>query len=198
MWRLLFSRIWLHAFRNMFNNVSNEYEIHSNCSGQGRILGYVEHCHVTLSTVESREFLNRRIDSYIYIYIYIFFFFCCHLGVHIWHSWNALFHFSFLIVGHSVGLLGLGIGPVARPVSTHTTVQAHIKSRQTMPLLGFEPTIPAFEKAKTVHALDRAATANGLSLIYIKIFCNGEWKLWNKQFRVTIASNFGVLTRHWS
>jgi hypothetical protein len=27
-----------------------------------------------------------------------------------------------------------------------------------MPWLGFEPTIPAFERAKTVHALDRAAT----------------------------------------
>jgi hypothetical protein len=27
-----------------------------------------------------------------------------------------------------------------------------------MPRVGFEPTIPAFERAKTVHALDRAAT----------------------------------------
>jgi hypothetical protein len=27
-----------------------------------------------------------------------------------------------------------------------------------MPRVGFEPTIPAFEQAKTVHALDRAAT----------------------------------------
>jgi hypothetical protein len=27
-----------------------------------------------------------------------------------------------------------------------------------MPLVGFEPTIPAFERAKMVHALDRAAT----------------------------------------
>jgi hypothetical protein len=26
-----------------------------------------------------------------------------------------------------------------------------------MPLVGFEPTIPAFERAKTIHALDRAA-----------------------------------------
>jgi hypothetical protein len=30
-----------------------------------------------------------------------------------------------------------------------------------MPWLGFEPTIPAFERAKTVHALDRAATVIG-------------------------------------
>jgi hypothetical protein len=31
-----------------------------------------------------------------------------------------------------------------------------------MPRVGSEATIPAFERAKTVHALDRAATAIGL------------------------------------
>jgi hypothetical protein len=30
-----------------------------------------------------------------------------------------------------------------------------------MPRVGFEPKIPAFERAKTVHALDRAATVIG-------------------------------------
>jgi hypothetical protein len=30
-----------------------------------------------------------------------------------------------------------------------------------MPREGFEPTIPAFERVKTVHALDRAATVIG-------------------------------------
>jgi hypothetical protein len=30
-----------------------------------------------------------------------------------------------------------------------------------MPRVGLEPTIPAFERAKTVHALDRAATVVG-------------------------------------
>jgi hypothetical protein len=30
-----------------------------------------------------------------------------------------------------------------------------------MPSVGFEPTIPAFERAKTVHALDSAATVIG-------------------------------------
>jgi hypothetical protein len=33
-----------------------------------------------------------------------------------------------------------------------------------MPLLGFEPTISAFERAKTVRALDRAATVIGFFL----------------------------------
>jgi hypothetical protein len=31
-----------------------------------------------------------------------------------------------------------------------------------MPLAGFELTIPAFERAKTVHALDRVAIVMGL------------------------------------
>jgi hypothetical protein len=30
-----------------------------------------------------------------------------------------------------------------------------------MPQVGFQPTIPVFERAKTVHALDRAATVIG-------------------------------------
>jgi hypothetical protein len=30
-----------------------------------------------------------------------------------------------------------------------------------MPLAGFEPTMPVFERAKTFHALDRAATVTG-------------------------------------
>jgi hypothetical protein len=30
-----------------------------------------------------------------------------------------------------------------------------------MPLVGFKPTIPVFELAKTVHALDRATTVIG-------------------------------------
>jgi hypothetical protein len=35
-----------------------------------------------------------------------------------------------------------------------------------MPLVGFEPTIPVFGRAKTVHALDRAATVIGLNLVH--------------------------------
>jgi hypothetical protein len=31
-----------------------------------------------------------------------------------------------------------------------------------MPLAGFEPTMPVFERAKTCHALDRADTVTGL------------------------------------
>jgi hypothetical protein len=35
-----------------------------------------------------------------------------------------------------------------------------------MPRVGFEPTIPVFERAKTVHALDRAATVIGYASPY--------------------------------
>jgi hypothetical protein len=36
--------------------------------------------------------------------------------------------------------------------------------------MGFEPTIPASERAKTVHALDRAATVTGYVKIQIYIY----------------------------
>jgi hypothetical protein len=49
--------------------------------------------------------------------------------------------------------------PVARPLP----IQTQNKHRQTfIPWVGFESTIPAFELAKTFHALDRAATVIGL------------------------------------
>jgi hypothetical protein len=36
-----------------------------------------------------------------------------------------------------------------------------------MPQVGFEPTIAVFERAKTVHVLDRAATVIGTTLLYV-------------------------------
>jgi hypothetical protein len=43
--------------------------------------------------------------------------------------------------------------PVARPLPTHRTTQTHNKRTDTSTLwVRFEPTIPAFERAKTVHA----------------------------------------------
>jgi hypothetical protein len=35
-----------------------------------------------------------------------------------------------------------------------------------MPQVGFEPTIPLFERAKTVHALERVATVISAMLLY--------------------------------
>jgi hypothetical protein len=51
---------------------------------------------------------------------------------------------------------------VARPLPRRRTTQTQNKRRQTcMPRVGFELTIPAFERAKTVNASDRAATLIG-------------------------------------
>jgi hypothetical protein len=57
-------------------------------------------------------------------------------------------------------------GSARRKAATYTA-QAHNKRTQTtMPRVGLEPTIPVYERAKTVHALDRAATAIGNFLPY--------------------------------
>jgi hypothetical protein len=54
---------------------------------------------------------------------------------------------------------------VARPLPTHRTTQTQNKRTQTsMPRVEFEPTIPAFEGTKTVHALDRAANVIGFTI----------------------------------
>jgi hypothetical protein len=70
--------------------------------------------------------------------------------------------FSFLIF-YTVGRTPwTGDQPVARPLPAHRTAQIQNKRTQkSMPQVGFEPTIPVFERAKTVHALDRAATVIG-------------------------------------
>jgi hypothetical protein len=53
----------------------------------------------------------------------------------------------------------MGDQPVERPLPTQIKTQTQHKHKQTsIPLVGFEFTTPVFEWAKTVHALDRAAT----------------------------------------
>jgi hypothetical protein len=55
-----------------------------------------------------------------------------------------------------------GDQPVARPLPTYRTTETQNKRTQTsMPRDGFEPTVPAFEREKTVHALDGAANVIG-------------------------------------
>jgi hypothetical protein len=78
--------------------------------------------------------------------------------------------FSFLILYTARGTPWTGNQPVARPLPTHRTTQTQNKRTQTsMPWVGFAPTIPAFERGKTVHALDRAATVIG-SYIFYRVF----------------------------
>jgi hypothetical protein len=61
--------------------------------------------------------------------------------------------FSFLIYTQSVGVLEWQISRRKTTTCTQTS----------MPRVGFEPTIPVFERAKTDHALDGAATVIGTS-----------------------------------
>jgi hypothetical protein len=70
--------------------------------------------------------------------------------------------FSFLIfytVGRSPWT---GDQPVARPLPAHRATQTQNKRTQTSMLqVELEPKIPVFERARAVHALDRAATMIG-------------------------------------
>jgi hypothetical protein len=72
----------------------------------------------------------------------------------------------------TVGLLGRVISP-SQGSYLHTGQHKHRINAYThqasMIWVGFEPTIPASERAKTVHALDRAATVTGYLHIYITI-----------------------------
>jgi hypothetical protein len=54
--------------------------------------------------------------------------------------------------------------PIAGSQPIHRITQTQNKHTQTsMPRVVFEPTFPAFEQAKTVHALDRAVAVNGIN-----------------------------------
>jgi hypothetical protein len=70
--------------------------------------------------------------------------------------------FQFLNL-HTVGRTLLrGDQPVASPLSTCRTTQTQNKRTQTsMPRVGFETTTSMFERAQSVHAVDRAATVMG-------------------------------------
>jgi hypothetical protein len=75
------------------------------------------------------------------------------------------------MAGYTVLLFGLDRlsldgGSARRKAPTYT--QSNINTEQThtndQTWLRFEPTIPALERAKTVHVLDRAATVIGSNL----------------------------------
>jgi hypothetical protein len=83
------------------------------------------------------------------------------------------FHFSFLIL-QTVGRTSwTGDHPVARQLPTQRTIQTQNKCRQTsMPWVGFQPTSPVFQWAKTDHVLDRTATVNGVVVDSILVKCS--------------------------
>jgi hypothetical protein len=63
-----------------------------------------------------------------------------------------------------------GVLRVARPLPTSRTTQTQNKLIQTAMLLaGFKLTIPAFERPKTVHNLDFAATVIGRTMELVEV-----------------------------
>jgi hypothetical protein len=63
----------------------------------------------------------------------------------------------------SLELFGRGISPSQVRYLHGTTQTQNKRTRTSMAWVGFEPTIPVFEQAKTFHALDHAATVIGFS-----------------------------------
>jgi hypothetical protein len=74
-------------------------------------------------------------------------------------SWPLFKFLDFYTVGRTPWT---GDQPVVRPLPKHGAAQTQYKRTQTsMPQVGFESTIPVLERAKTVHASDRAANVIG-------------------------------------
>jgi hypothetical protein len=82
---------------------------------------------------------------------------------------SRFFFHSFLNISQTVGLLGRVISPSQRryPNTGQHKHRINTYTHQTsMPWLGFKPTIPASERAKTVHALDGSAAVTGFLTCY--------------------------------
>jgi hypothetical protein len=93
--------------------------------------------------------------------------------------------FQFLdLFTQSVGLLGWGFSPLQGRY-LHTEQHKQNKGTETsMPWVGFELTIPAFERVKTVHASDRVAIVIGYKRTSVhhtrNVFVYN--KIWNSSF----------------
>jgi hypothetical protein len=71
--------------------------------------------------------------------------------------------FQFLNLYTVVRTPSTGDQPFIRPILAHRTTQAQNKRTQiSTPRVGFEPMIPVFQLAKTVHALNRDAIVIGV------------------------------------
>jgi hypothetical protein len=93
-----------------------------------------------------------------------------------------------------------GDQPVARPLPTHrkTQTQNH-RTQRSIPRVGFEPTIPVFEWAKTVHALDALPLLSAEAIIisiYIDEFVSVSETSEITQFCVTMETKYRALHEH--
>jgi hypothetical protein len=89
-----------------------------------------------------------------------------HSSVHLepfFGTWLLFQFLKFYAVGRTPWT---GDQPIASPLSAHRTARTQNKRTQTsIPQAGFERTIPVFERTKTVHVLDRKATAIGTIIL---------------------------------
>jgi hypothetical protein len=122
-------------------------------------------------------YLSVYIPTYLPIYnpIYLSIYLSVCLSVYLSLALQTLLDlghiFSFLILYTVSRTPWTGDQSVAKPLLTHRKTQTHNKRTQTSKLwMGLEPTTPVFERSKTVHALDRAATAIGVDSIQRKQF----------------------------
>jgi hypothetical protein len=104
---------------------------------------------------------------------------------------------SFLILFTDGRTPWMGDQPAARPLPTHMTTQAQNKRKHTsMAGVGFEPTIPVFRRAKTVHALDArplwSAEMWPIVLYSLLTFVNRCWVVPSQDLHVANASVWAV------
>jgi hypothetical protein len=101
-------------------------------------------------------YLPRSTETY-YYYYYYYYYYIYYFSTALCWALSAIFTFLILfMVGRTTWT---GDQSVARPLPIHRATQTQNKRTQTsMPQVGFELTISVFERAKTVHVLDSAAT----------------------------------------
>jgi hypothetical protein len=113
------------------------------------------------------EIISHR-DSKVFLHFLTYFYYDFFLSLSLSLSmalqplWTLAAFFSFVILYTDVTTSWAGDQSVARPLPAHRTSRTQNKrTRTSMHRVGFESTTPVFERTKTVHALDRAATVIG-------------------------------------
>jgi hypothetical protein len=104
-----------------------------------------------LNVVQDSTYLRFRRSCYIYLSLSLFY--SCYSHLKYRASVKRFVSLQFLNLRVSVGLLGQGNSPSKGYYLTQTEY-----TQISMPSVGFEPTIPVFERTKIFHTSDHAAT----------------------------------------
>jgi hypothetical protein len=107
----------------------------------------------------------------------------------------GLFFSSVIIFTQTVGLLGRVISPLQGHYLNTGQHKHRINAyphQTSMPWVGFEPTIPTSERAKAVHALDRAATVTGIVklLFFFPLALQSQFGPWPTFMKLSISLRF--------